>query len=75
MRIKHFISTMFLFVIFAFIFSFGYFFFRQLFIRTNLEFANKMTGAFAGAFFAFLFVRYELSKMRGEIAGEKYRRL
>ena len=57
MRIKNFISTMLLLIIFAFIFSIGYFFFSKLFIKTDLEFASKMTGAFAGAFFAFLFVR------------------
>ena len=57
MRIKNFISTALLLVIFAFIFAIGYFFFNQLFVKTDLEFANKMIGAFAGAFFAFLFVR------------------
>lgn len=57
MSIKNFIATVLLIAVFAFIFVVGCVFFNNLFIRTDLDFANKMMGAFAGAFFAFLFVR------------------
>jgi len=52
-----FVQTMFLVIIFAFIFVFSVFIFQKIFFEKNIDYISSGLSAFMGAFFAFLFLR------------------